>query len=131
MRAHWFCIASLVAVLLGVGGNSSASTDGMRCGQRLVSTGDTLYAVRQVCGEPAATDRRIVTRTSKRRVSGPCFKDRDGQVRCDRVEEVTVEVVVDEWTYDFGPRRFVHYVTFEDGKLVKITTGGYGSADAD
>jgi hypothetical protein len=87
--------------------------------------------VRNVCGEPAATDRRVVTRTERRRVSAPCFKGPDGVVRCDRVEEYTVDVVIDEWTYDFGPRRFVHYVTFENGKLVKISTGGYGSADAD
>jgi uncharacterized protein DUF2845 len=129
MRAFWFCLASLTTLLVSV--PSDASTDGMRCGQRLVSTGDTLYAVRSVCGEPAATDRRIVQRTGRRKVSAPCFKDRDGQVRCERVEEYTVDVVIDEWTYDFGPRRFVHYLTFEDSKLIKVATGGYGSADAD
>jgi uncharacterized protein DUF2845 len=127
MRVHWFCIVTFAATLFSI--SSNASTDGMRCGQRLISTGDTLYAVRNVCGEPSASDRRVVQRTGKRRVSGPCFKDRDGAVRCDRVEEYTVEIVIDEWTYDFGPRRFVHYLTFEDGKLIKVATGGYGSAD--
>lgn len=129
MRAFCFCLASLVVLLFSA--PSDAGTDGMRCGQRLVSTGDSLYSVRSVCGEPAATDRRIVQRTGKRKVSGPCFKDRDGQIRCERVEEFTIEVVIDEWTYDFGPRRFVHFLTFEDGKLIKVATGGYGSAEAD
>ena len=129
MRALWFCIAALAATFFSI--SSDAATDGMRCGQRLISTGDTLYAVRNVCGEPSATDRRVVSRTEKRRVSAPCFKDRDGTVRCDRVEEYTVEIVIDEWTYDFGPRRFVHYLIFENGKLAKITTGSYGSAGAD
>jgi len=35
--------------------------------------------------------------------------------------------VVDEWTYDFGPQRFVHYLTFLDGKLARVETGSYGS----
>lgn len=34
-----------------------------------------------------------------------------------RALEQTVEVAIDEWTYDFGPHRFVQHLTFEQGKL--------------
>jgi hypothetical protein len=46
------------------------------------------------------------------------------------VIEETVEVIVDEWTYDFGKNRFIRYLTFEQGKLVRITAGRYGRKDA-
>lgn len=122
-------IFASVALMLSLSG--SAGAEGMRCGQRLVSKGDTLHEVRSRCGDPTATDRRVVTRKEKRRVRGPCFKERDGQVKCEHVEEYTVELVIDEWTYDFGPRRFVHYLTFHDGKLHDVTTGSYGRVEAD
>ena len=41
--------------------------------------------------------------------------------------ERIVEVQIDEWTYDFGSTQFVRYVTFEDGRLLRIDTGHYGS----
>jgi hypothetical protein len=46
---------------------------------------------------------------------------------CERVEEYSIDVVIDEWTYDFGRYRFVRYLTFIDGKLSSVETGGYGS----
>lgn len=115
---------AFAALLLAV--SATSATDGMRCGQRLVSRGDTLYKVRAVCGEPDAADRRVVTRSARRRVRGPCFKDRAGKLRCERTEEVYFDVVIDEWTYDFGAQRFIRYVTFENGALARVKTGEYG-----
>jgi len=40
----------------------------------------------------------------------------------------TVTVAIDEWTYDFGPTRFVRYLTFEQSRLISVTEGDYGSA---
>lgn len=34
----------------------------------------------------------------------------------------------DLWIYDFGPERFVYYLTFLEGRLNRIQTGGYGQA---
>jgi hypothetical protein len=124
MQPKWSIVLSAIAPLsLGA---ADAAADGMRCGQRLVSKGDTLYAVRAVCGEPDAADRRVVTRSERRRVRGPCFKDRDGKLQCERTEEVLIDVVIDEWTYDFGTQKFVRYLTFENGALSRVVTGSYG-----
>ena len=30
------------------------------------------------------------------------------------------------WTYNFGSTRFLYYLTFQEGKLIDITTGEYG-----
>jgi hypothetical protein len=103
---------------------ATAGADGMRCGNRLISTGDSTYDVRSRCGEPRDATRRTETRTERRRVRVACA---NGEARCEREQEVSAEVVVDEWTYDFGPQRFVHYLTFLDGKLARVATGGYGS----
>lgn len=116
--------ALLAALALLVSGDAAA--DGMRCGNRLVSKGDTQYKVRSVCGDPDATDRRVITRRERRRVNGPCYRDDRGHVRCEQSAEVAVDVVIDEWTYDFGTQRFVHHVIFEDGHLIRVVTGGYG-----
>ena len=116
-------VAALVVLGLGLVA-ATAGAEGMRCGNRLISTGDSTYEVRSRCGEPADATRRTETRTERRRVRVACA---NGEARCDREQEVSAEVVVDEWTYDFGPQRFVHYLTFLDGKLARVATGSYGS----
>lgn len=108
---------------------SEAAADGMRCGTRLISAGDSTYAVKSRCGEPQDATRRVETRTERRRVRVPC--GRNDEARCERVQEVSADVVVEEWTYDFGPQRFVHYLTFFDGKLARIQTGSYGTSRDD
>jgi hypothetical protein len=120
MQTQWY--ATLVALGIGLG-SSDATAEGMRCSNRLVSKGDTTYVVRSRCGEPRDATRRVETRTERRRVRVPC----GGGVMCDRVQEVSFDVVIDEWVYDFGPQQFVRYVTFVDGKLAKVDTGSYGT----
>jgi hypothetical protein len=117
-------LGALAALGLWLGAVTTASADGMRCGNRLVSKGDSTYDVRARCGEPQGATRRTETRTERRRVRVPCG---GGEARCDREQEVSIEVVVDEWTYDFGPQRFMQYLTFLDGKLARVETGSYGS----
>jgi hypothetical protein len=97
----------------------------MRCGNQLASTGDSTYKVRSLCGEPDEAQQRVEFRTVRQRVRRPCVVD-DKKTVCDEIVERTVEVVIDEWTYDFGRNRFVRYLTFEQGRLVRIDTGSYG-----
>ena len=122
MQTHWW-YPTLVAFGIALGAGDAAA-DGMRCNNRLVSKGDSTYLVRSRCGEPNDATRRVETRTERRRVRVPCGP---GGVLCDRVEEVSTDVVIDEWTYDFGPQQFVRYLTFVDGKLFHTATGGYGT----
>jgi len=129
MLPSWSVTALSFAALVGLAfaaKETGASADGMRCGSRVVSSGDTLYAVRAVCGEPDAADRRVVTRTEVQRVKAPCFRDDRGAVRCERDTAVQVDVIIDEWTYDFGTQKFIRYLTFENGRLQRVATGGYG-----
>jgi hypothetical protein len=128
VRNLWWSIV-MFPVALAVTA-SEAQADGMRCGRRLVSSGDSLYRVRSVCGEPDDAQRRVVTQTERRRVRVPCGERRT-ESRCERTEEYSRDVVVDEWTYDFGEQRFIRYLTFVDGRLESVSTGSYGSSNSE
>lgn len=105
--------------------SASARADSLSCDGRIVSTGDSRYEVKATCGEPDDAVQRVEYRTVSGRVAGPCSKE-GGKIRCSQTREQVVEVVVDEWLYDFGRNRFIEYLTFEQGRLVSIRTGSYG-----
>jgi hypothetical protein len=109
--------------LLLLGGRADA--DSMRCGNRLVSSGDSLYEVAQTCGDPDAREHRVEHHTVRYRVPAAC-PEGSREKSCYVVIEKTVPVVVDEWTYDFGKNRFIQRVLFEQGKLVRVASDGYG-----
>ncbi len=56
------------------------------------------------------------------RCGEPVYKDRRIRVLPSRYPYVNV-VVIDEWTYDFGPGRFVRIVTLVDGEVEDVETG--------
>jgi hypothetical protein len=112
-------------LLTALATTASARADSLSCAGRIVSDGDSRYEVKATCGEPDDAMQRVEYRTLRGRVVGPCSKA-SGKLRCEKTEEQVVEVVIDEWTYDFGKNRFIEYVTFEQGKLVSVRTGSYG-----
>jgi len=94
----------------------------LRCGEeRLVEVGYSAYDVTARCGAPDWVEHRFETRTVSRPVLVPC---RMG--RCTVYIQDTIQVPIEEWTYDFGPQRFVYYLTFEQGRLLRIVSGSYG-----
>lgn len=119
----WTLPALLGLACLAV--SPSARADSLSCNQRIVSTGDSRYQVRSTCGEPDDATQRVEYRTLRGRVAGPCTRS-GGKTRCGQTEEIVVEIVVDEWTYDFGRNRFIQFVTFEQGRLVSVRSGSYG-----
>jgi hypothetical protein len=98
-----------------------AGADALRCGTRLISEGDSRAQVEARCGAPAD----IIRRT---RFAAPIIW-RHG--RPYRVGDSAIEVIVEEWTYNLGPQRFMRRVRFEDGVVVAVDTLGYGYRDSD
>lgn len=119
---RWLCYAAL---FLGLMVSHASLADNMRCGDKLVYSGDSTYTVRTKCGEPDDVNHRTEVRTVSHEVSAPC-EDRQSRVKCSRTVETSIEVVIDDWTYDFGSNHFIQYLRFEDGKLRRITDGDYG-----
>lgn len=95
-----------IFLALSWAGNAQA----LRCGNRLVATGDHQFQVRERCGEPYWSSR--YTELSVVGLEGP-FERR-------------AERVFDEWFYNFGPRFLVQRLVFDDGRLIKIESAGYG-----
>jgi hypothetical protein len=90
--------------------------DSMRCGNHLVLDGDTAGKLRSRCGEPASISRSSILRSPLVWING----------RAVRVGYGAIEVPVETWEYNFGPRRFMLRVRIEDGLVVRIDTLGYG-----
>lgn len=88
-----------------------AYASGLRCGTRLVSDGNHPSEVLLKCGEPL--DKQARTELVKVRLS-------------DTEERVYVKTI-EEWTYNFGPHRLLQTVVFEDGRVVDVRSGSYGS----
>jgi hypothetical protein len=126
MIARKTLIGSLALLALSTS-TGDAYADSMRCGHRIVATGDSLHVVHSVCGEPTARQQRFETWTELKRVVVDCGTSKTPHRRCERVQRVAREVRIDEWTYDFGPRRFIQYLTFADGRLMSVEVGGRGS----
>ena len=79
------------------------------CGGRVISTGDTKADVLIRCGEPFYKTSHLEE-----------LKERfDGVGR-------RVTVTIDEWTYNFGPQRFMRIITFRNGTVIDVKTGNYG-----
>jgi hypothetical protein len=109
-----------------------------RCGQ-LVEAGDRKIEVIKKCGDPYAIDYlwevRVSRATSKERIRKiPRFlKGKRGRnikdyiFKKEKVHEETKELInIEEWIYNFGPRKFLYFITLENGRVVKIEEGDYG-----
>jgi hypothetical protein len=112
----------VVAIAVGLFA-AAAHANGLSCKNRLISTGDSKYDVQALCGPPDASEHRTEKRMVRRQVSLRCAAPGGW---CTSLVEDAVDVPIDEWTYDFGTQRFLQYLTFEDGKLLRIQSGGYG-----
>ena len=97
-----------------------------RCGSKLVIEGMHEQQVIAVCGEP--TTRRNLGYAlrpydfGRQRNLGGGWTRRYDPGFSGFVEEV----VITEFTYNFGPRKLMQRLLFEGGVLVEIDTIGYG-----
>ncbi|GAW68786.1 hypothetical protein GPEL0_01f5277 [Geoanaerobacter pelophilus] len=85
----------------------------MICPSGIASIGDYQAEVLGKCGEPAVKAQREERRFEKVREGG-------------REKTLSTTVTVDEWTFNFGPREFMQLVLFENGRVKRIESLGYG-----
>jgi len=116
-------IVSLAAFLALYAFDAGADS-GFRCGTRLITAGDTIERVLNECGEPSLVEsweeERIHRFADSYRQEGDYYQEYGP------VHRVIVHVTVEEWTYNHGPHRFIDRVRFENGRVRKITSDGYG-----
>jgi Protein of unknown function (DUF2845) len=93
---------------------ASTPAEAMRCGHRLIREGVRADELLRYCGQPLSVESRYAER--------PYGFTRGGVYLPGFFEEVRIE----EWTYNFGPRRFMRVVTLENGVVSDVRELGYG-----
>lgn len=113
--------ATLIAGLL-----AAESAAAFRCGSKLVVDGMHEQQVVAICGEPA-TKRHLGYALRaydlRRRHSLGSGWSRSYSGGFGNLAE---EVIITEYVYNFGPRKFMQRLVFEGGILVEIEPVGYG-----
>lgn len=105
-----------------------------RCKGKLVMEGDPQIKVLKFCGEPASVQQRTIYRSGipRRFVSSQtALESNGGEISVSREELLihdrsVVEVLVEDWTYNFGPHKLIRVVHFENGLVTDIDRLGYG-----
>jgi hypothetical protein len=102
----------------------------LRCGNRLVSEGDHQLKVEKQCGQPAAVAYRTIYRSgipaSRHRITRHSVNDATFSDELLIHDRSLIEVQIEEWTYNFGPRRLMRVIRFENGIVTRVTTLGHG-----
>jgi hypothetical protein len=91
----------------------TAPAHAFRCGTRIITRGDHAEKILRFCGEPSSVHTRFQTRA---------YVTRFGRLYPGVVEEVVVE----EWTFNLGPRHLMRVVRLENGFVEEIKSLGYG-----
>lgn len=101
-----------------------------RCGNKLVSEGDHQLKIEKQCGQPTAVAYRTIYRSgipaSRHRVSRHTVNDANFGNELLIHDRSLVEVQIEDWTYNLGPRRLMRVIRFENGIVTRVTTLGYG-----
>ncbi len=84
-----------------------------RCGTRIITRGDHADKILKFCGEPASVRSRVHQRS---------YVSKLGHVYPGVVEEILIE----EWTYNFGPNQLIRVVRLENGYVADVKYLGYG-----
>jgi hypothetical protein len=121
LRCLPFALALAVAPLADPA--PARAEEGFRCASgRLVSLGDHVVDVRNKCGDPDYVGQRVEKRKRREKVKRYTEAGYSEEV----TEEREVEILLDEWIYDLGPKRFTRTALFENGRVVWTGTGDYG-----
>ena len=105
---------------------TATPAEAFRCGNRIVTEGDLVDPILNICGEPTAARAWIEVQVR------PLLYDQRAHRNYGYYSVgpgVPVEVLVEEWVYNLGARRFTRVLRFENGYLVKIRTEKYGYPD--
>lgn len=112
-------VAALAACALGLPALPARADGSIRCGGSLVSVGDRKIDLLGRCGPPDHQEAHDEERAFTFRGPGNALHTR------------RVLLTVERWTYDFGPSRFLQWVTMESGTITAVEQGSYGTAAGD
>jgi Protein of unknown function (DUF2845) len=119
MNKHEKVYSAIIVIFLAIILVYPSIVPAFHCNGKFVSVGDSTEEVISKCGSPTSyevwTEERLVRKVIRDNWTGTPF-----------VVPRIIEVPYAQWTYNFGPNRFIQYLTFEEGRLIKIESGSYG-----
>lgn len=115
----WLLLPLVLTALLPVPCRADRT---IRCSGRLVSIGDFKEQVVERCGEP--THRYTWEYGHNSAISQIYDYERERYIA---PSFIYGPIHMERWTYNFGATRLIHYLYFQNGKLIKIETGDKGS----
>ena len=130
MKTHRNVLILLITLSVLILSDARASS--IRCGVRLITEGDHKTKVLAQCGKPNYVELREEERVYRfsRHPSYYGYYDsyeyeqgHYGDGGPYRIKEL---VIIEEWTYNHGPSRFMDHLILENGVVVDITSGDYG-----
>jgi hypothetical protein len=100
----------------------------LRCGSAVVSKGAPKFEVLRKCGEPAFVDERVIYEIFYIDATGRSYAGSGYPPHAflPGYQQITVPIFIEDWTYNFGPHRFLYHLRFREGVLHQLHTGGYG-----
>ena len=104
----------------------------IRCGSRLITLGDYKARVLSECGEPdyieVWEEERIYRFRSHPGYYGiyDNYEYKHSDDIYGRAYRIRKLVIIEEWTYNHGPGRFMDHLILENGIVRRITSGDYG-----
>ena len=125
MKLKFLKIATVLALLAG-SLQAPAFAESFRCGTKLVKEGMHEAEVVAICGEPTTSRnigfavRLIDYRTGRPTLPGMNLGSSPSHIL------YPAEVMVTEYIYNLGPRKFMRRLVFEGGLLARIETLGRG-----
>ncbi len=125
-------IVIMLSLVLSVLALNEVHATSLRCGTRLITEGDLKSRVLAECGEPdnvEVWEEERVYGFSRNPGYDGIFEDyerRDPNYGYGAPYRIKKLVVVEEWTYNHGPGRFMDHVRLENGIVRDITSGEYG-----
>ena len=122
----------ILLIILSFFSFSNARASSLRCGVRLITEGDYKARVLAECGEPDHVEiyeeERIYGFRHHPSYYGnyDSYEYRGPNYRYGKPYRVKKLVIIEEWTYNHGPGRFMNHLKLENGIVVDITSGDYG-----
>ena len=98
----------------------------LRCGARLIAEGDTKSKVLSECGEPQNIEFWEEERIYRNHpwLGYSLYQHDDDEFL--KPHFIKKYVLVEEWTYNHGPHRFIDHIRLKNGKVKRIISGKYG-----
>jgi len=84
----------------------ATASDSIRCEGGIVRVGDARIDLLAKCGQPTLQE--------------------EEPVAPGRVGDPGLALVIERWTYNFGPQQFIQVVSLQGGKVIAVERGSYG-----